>query len=269
MEEADFPLPDADVRAMVRLLGEVCALPGGHAEKKRRLMDGLCRLVDADAWAWSLATRMIPGQNPVYAGFQHGGFSEEEFAKYLAIHTRPEQAYTIEPYARELNEKGAHLTRTIQQIVTEEWKWQLPIARVWEDCGFFACCVSHQPVGGGAYSGIVLYRRFGRPRFDAREARITHIMMSEVPWLHYQGWPDDRGKDINALSPRLWLVHESLLQGFSRKQIAANLGISQNTVNGYVAEIYRHFGVRSHAELMHRFYHGNGGDTLETRPHAS
>lgn len=228
-------------------------------------MDGLCRLVDADSWAWALATRMVPGELPIYAGFQHGGFNEEEFAKYLAIHTRPEQAWVTEPYARELQKNGTHLTRTIQQVIPDESKWDSPIAKAWEECGFYAVCASHMPVGKDAYSGIALYRRFGRPRFNQREARITHIVMSEVPWLHYDGLPEDRNTKVNNLSPRLWLVHESLLQSFSRKRIAANLGISLNTVNGYVNEIYRHFGVQSHTELLHRFYHGNGGDKRQAR----
>lgn len=260
MDDPDYRLEDADVRAMVRLLGEVCAISGSLADKKRGLMDGLCRLVDAEAWAWALATRMDPDQVPVYAGFQHGGFSEEEFAKYLAIHTRPEQADVTAPYARELTTHGRHITRTIQQIVEDEAMWDSPIAKAWEDCGFYAVCASHQPVGGGAYSGIALYRRFGRPRFDQRQARITHIVMSEVPWLHHDGWSDRSTEKINTLSPRLWLVHECLLQSFPRKQIAAHLGISLNTVNGYVAEVFRHFHVQSHTELLHRFYHGNGGD---------
>lgn len=264
MDTPDERLSDLDVRAIVRLLGEVSINPGDLPEKKRHLMDGLCRLVDADSWAWALATRMQPGELPVYVGFQHGGFSEEEFARYLAIHTRPEQASVTEPYARELVQHGTHITRTIQQIILDESKWDSPIARAWEECGFYAVCASHMPVGQGAYSGIALYRRFGRPRFDSREARITHIVMSEVPWLHYDGLPEDRSQKVNTLSPRLWLVHECLLQSFSRKQIAANLGISINTVNGYVNDIFRHFGVQSHTELLHRFYHGNGGDRRPT-----
>ncbi len=42
-------LPEADVRAIVRLLGEVAMIRGTLAEAKQHLMDGLCRLIDADA----------------------------------------------------------------------------------------------------------------------------------------------------------------------------------------------------------------------------
>lgn len=44
-------LPESVVRALVRLLGETAALNTGHAGKKRFLMNGLCKMIDADAWA--------------------------------------------------------------------------------------------------------------------------------------------------------------------------------------------------------------------------
>ena len=43
----------------------------------------------------------------------------------------------------------------------------------------------------------------GRPRFGARDARLAHIVLSEIPWLHTAGLPEDRGQTAPALSPRL------------------------------------------------------------------
>jgi hypothetical protein len=47
-------LGEDDVRSMIRLVGEVAALEGEHAVKKRYLMDGLCVLIDAEIWLWGL-----------------------------------------------------------------------------------------------------------------------------------------------------------------------------------------------------------------------
>ncbi len=81
-----------------------------------------------------------------------------------------------------------------------------------------------------------------------------------MPWLHEQGWPDDRGTTVPQLSPRQRITLNLLLEGQSRKEIADQLGISINTVAGYVKDVYKHFHVQSHAELMGRFLHGDGGD---------
>ena len=51
-----------------------------------------------------------------------------------------------------------------------------------------------------------------------------------------------------------------MIEGWSRKQVAHQLGLAENTVHGYVKEIYRHYGVHSHAELVKRFSKGDGGD---------
>jgi DNA-binding CsgD family transcriptional regulator len=41
-----------------------------------------------------------------------------------------------------------------------------------------------------------------------------------------------------------------LLEGTSEKQAAARLGLSRHTVHGYITALYRHFHVKSRAELL-------------------
>ena len=48
-----------------------------------------------------------------------------------------------------------------------------------------------------------------------------------------------------------------LLDGRDRKQIADQMGISENTVSGYAKDVYRHFDVNSHVELMRKFLHAH------------
>ncbi len=111
-------------------------------------------------------------------------------------------------------------------------------------------------------SGIGIYRRFGRPDFTDREIRITHIILKEVPWLHEQGWPEDRGATVHQLARRQRMALNLLIAGQGRKQIADHMKISVNTVHEYIKDIYDFFGVHSQAELMSRFYEGNGHDRL-------
>jgi DNA-binding CsgD family transcriptional regulator len=41
-----------------------------------------------------------------------------------------------------------------------------------------------------------------------------------------------------------------LLEGASEKEAAAHLGLSRHTVHGYISALYRHFRVKSRAELL-------------------
>ncbi len=47
-----------------------------------------------------------------------------------------------------------------------------------------------------------LYRAHGKPEFTPRDVRIAHIVLTEIPWLHEQGWPEDRGTSVPHLSRR-------------------------------------------------------------------
>ena len=59
--------------------------------------------------------------------------------------------------------------------------------------------------------------------------------------------PDERARQ---LSPRLRETLQCLLDGSSEKSIAQELRLSPHTVHGYVKLIYRHFQVKSRAQLL-------------------
>ena len=59
--------------------------------------------------------------------------------------------------------------------------------------------------------------------------------------------PDERAKE---LSPRLRETLDCLLSGASEKGIAKQLTLSPHTVHGYVKLIYRHFKVKSRAQVL-------------------
>lgn len=253
-------LAEADIRAMVRLIGEVAALPGDHAAKKRYLMDGLCHLINADAWIWTLACQYEADKPPVYVGFMYGGFSNERFPLYLKAVEHPASAAMTIPLINEMRERRVHITRTIEQI---DRAGQFPLfeaAHLWQEADVGTLLISMRPLDERSASGIGVYRNLPARPFTARESRMAHIVLTEVPWLHQQGWPEDRGVTVPRLYPRQRLILNFLLQGRSRKDIAAHLELSENTVSGYTKQIYRHFGVNSHAALMRRFHQGDGGD---------
>ena len=254
-----FPLLETDVRAIVRLLGNVIAARGNFSGKRRILMDGLCRLVNADSWAWCMA-EFDPEKPPSFIGFEHGGFDEERFAHYIEAMNHPGHGEITHRSSVELKEKNTHLTRTLRQIDPEMAFENSAIFSAWAKANIGAIILSQRPMVGGGVSGIAVYRAVGEPQFDEREAKITHIILSEVPWLHFTAFPDQASRDITRLYPRHRTVLNLLGDGWPRKKIAAQLGISENTVHGYVKDIYRHFGVHSQSELLARFTAGDGGD---------
>ncbi len=259
MDLSDHPLPESDVRAIVRLLGDVIASRGDLPECRRILMDGLCRIVNANSWAWCMA-EFDPDKPPSFIGFEHGGFDEDRFARYIEAMNHPQHGQITHKSSLELKEKATHLTRTLRQIDPRMMFESSSFGKAWADAGIGALILSQKPMNAGGVSGVAVYRPVGEPQFDARECRIAHIILSEVPWLHFNAFPDQASKDITGLQPRHRTILNLLCEGWSRKRIATHLGLSENTVHGYVKEIFRHFGVHSQPELIARFTKGDGGD---------
>jgi len=253
-------LEQADVRAMVRLVGEVAAVEGDIVAKKHFLMGGLCELIGASSWAWALVCSFAPGEVPAYVGHLHGGFTEAEFAKFLQACEHPDMGRLNGALTREFEATSRHLTRLRQQLDPEGFFYRSESFPLWTEAGVDAVIMSVRPLPRGGQSMIGTYRRPREPLFTEREARIAHIVLSEIGWLHELGLPQDRGTGVPDLSPRRRVTLYLLLEGQSRKQIADHMEISVHTVGDYIKEVYRHFGVRSQAELMRRFLQGDGGD---------
>lgn len=253
-------IPESDARAIVRLLGDVIVGSDGHAAKKRLLMDGLCRLIGGDSWVWVLCCEMVHGKNPVCVNFQYGGFSPEQFPHYLEATGHPQNQELMEVIACELEEKQTHLTRTQPQFDPKGIFQDLEVSRLYAKVDMGTALISFRPLEQGELSSIGVYRKVGAAHFSPREARIAHIVLTSVPWLHEQGWPEDRGVTVPQLSPRELTVTNLLIAGFNPEQIAAALKLSSHTVNDYRKSVYRHFGVSSRSELLAKFTQGDGGD---------
>lgn len=256
----EFTLPESDVRAIVRLLGEITMARGTLAEAKQQLMTGLCSLIGADAWMWGVGQH-DPQNVPFYISFHRGNIDDERYARLLHAVNHPEMAGFTRPFSEELARTGAHLTRLRQQINCDGSFKGSKAEQAWLRANIDAVILSCKPLPDGGFSSIGIYRNADRPLFTEREARIAHILLSEVPWLHLEGWPNERGESATKLYPRLRTVLNLLIEGWSRKQIADRLDLSLHTVNGYIKDVYDHFGVHSQAELLVRFTKGNGGDT--------
>lgn len=261
MPQREPKLRESDVRAVVRLLGEVAGSREEPMIRKRQLMTGLARLVGADGWLWS-TTRAKDGI-PVCCALVHGGLTDEQLVAW-AESTQVTPTLPGNRACLEIATNQYHATRTRDQMVGDgEWYANPVVKRYRFDVGIDDFLYSLYPLGEPFYvSAIGFFRHVGRARFSPRERRIAHIVLSEVPWLHTAGLPEENGKRVPELSPRLRTVFVMLFEGQDRKSIARLLGISQHTAKDYISEVYRHFGVSSQVELIRRFALGDGKDAM-------
>lgn len=253
-------IPEEDARAMVALMSKVAAGNGEHEEKKRILMDGLCDLVGADFWIWGLAADYNPEEPPVYTSISSGGFGPKQVPKLLVALDNKRLFEAVRPLGREIVRLGTQVTRLPEDYDSDNAFAEESVAIPWREADIGPPLVCYRPVANNSLSSIGLYRRWESEPFSRREAKIAHIVLTEVGWLHEQGWPWESALRVPQLPHRCRMTLNLLLEGLSRKEIADRMSISVHTANDYVKHIYSFFSVHSHAELLNRFRIGDGGD---------
>lgn len=252
-------LDAADVRAIVRILGETVTIPDA-GDQRKFVMSRLAVLLKADTWVWGVSPLLEPGKQPIYLFHHTSGFDEARMARFLQAVDHPDSGAMTAPLALAMIEAGSRVTRDLSRIISPKRFHESPARPQWEAADIGPLLISIGPVPGTGTSVVGFYRHPGEPDFDLRETRIMHILLTELPWLHQAELPHVHSQGILALPPRQRLVLNQLVQGATRRTIASHLGLSENTVHGYVKEIFRHFGVHSQAELIARFTKGDGGD---------
>lgn len=260
------PLAEKDVRAVASLLGRVIAMEGSVSYQKRALLDGLATLTGADCWVWARLAGFKEGEQPTTAGFLHGGFPDSRFATYLRIIEHPDMEPMNASFLSEVLRMARPITRLREQVVTDNRFLESPCLPLWKAADLAPILLSARMVDEGDVSLIALYRKWADPAFTPREARLAHIVISEVDWLHEDNAETGLARDARQMAPRYRMVANLLLRGLPRRDIAAHLEISPATVDGYIKKVYAFYDVHSHAELMKRFREGDGGDVPNPAP---
>lgn len=255
-------LDEREVRAIVRLLGEVAGMDGDQVVKRRRLMDGLAALVGAGGWLWTMTRVLVDQATPISVGLIHGGLTDQQIAAWVESSQQTSPALPEHEPLTALAQTGRHFTRTRQQLVADgNWYGHPTVEKYRIAVGLDHFLYTIYPVKAPeVISAIGLYRRVGTPPFSDRDRRIAHIVTSEIEWLHSAGLPADEGRTVPHLTPKQRAVLVLLLDGHGRKQIASLLHIAPDTAKEHIEAVYRHFAVNSQVELLRRFSSGDGGD---------
>ena len=110
------------------------------------------------------------------------------------------------------------------------------------------------------YYGIA--RLNDRRVFSSAEMQFAYDFASMVPWLFRTPAHTLFDIETEQLSPRLKSVLILMLEGEDRQHVADGLGLSVHTVNSYFKDLFRHFNVNSHLELIQKLHQLNCNSPL-------
>ncbi|HEY7538855.1 MAG TPA: LuxR C-terminal-related transcriptional regulator [Methylomirabilota bacterium] len=239
-----------DVRDAYRLVGDCRDLGADPALWQTRLLEGVCQLLGVPAATggeglWIRPHRPVEVLSAFDAGLDSRG---REF--YIAFH-RDLGPRNDPMFGALQGVPGRLVVRTRRQLVSDvawyraaAWEYRHPI-------GIDDQLTSiYQISDDGAVSVIALHRATGEHGFSARAQRLMAFFHEELGRLIGRALVSVTEPGPDKLAPRLRQTLACLLEGDSEKQVATRLGLSRATTHQYVTALYRHFMVRSRAQLL-------------------
>jgi DNA-binding CsgD family transcriptional regulator len=240
-----------DVRAAFRLIGDCRDLGHEPGLWHRRMLEGLCGLFGVVQAAGVEARWSRPGHPPhPIAAYSVGAApaADDAFRAY-----NRNMGWGDDPLHRAIEKlPGKLVTRTRRDLVSDASWYRSATFNEYFRAGGIDHRLSSvfQVSGDGVCSIIALNRALGDRDFSPRERRLLNFFHAELGRLI--GGPLVGSADLSValLSPRLRQTLACLLEGDGEKQVAARLHLSRATVHQYVTTLYRHFNVKSRAQLL-------------------
>ena len=250
----------AEVRQILRLSHALHELGADALARRRSLLEGLCGLLPADAGVCVVShhdggapTGVAPATTVSIVRY---GMTDDD-ARTLAARYR---AAPVAGWLRPRRDRGAGPAELGHPAVPSHPP-RPPRRRLTTRSGAGGA----SSAGGSIAESLVdvpgmkmqacvalLRRRPGLRAFGPRERLVLDLVHCEMLWLYRPDLPA-LSPDGMPLSPRQRQTLQLLLAGNSEKEIAAQMGLSHNTVHHYVKALHRHFGVSSRSELLARW----------------
>ncbi len=254
-------LNEADARAIIRLLGDVAVLKADHRAKKRFVMMGMAKIINADVWMWGqtrAANDRYEGTPAPYLLIDDGWSDDEKRSLYFQNHGHPQYEELFNAPMRAYAKQATYFTVSRRQFISDDrWYPSDLYNRFRRPAGVDDFVYSIHLLGDGKISNMAFYRTCDAQPFSDRDRFLLHLVSSEVRWLHEAGKDTPAADYVAGLPQRLAQVLIFLLSGDSKKQIAAKLHVSYHTVDDYIKRIHRRFEVSSRGELLAKFLSGN------------
>lgn len=247
-------LNDEDWGSIVDLISN-CASISDFAVQKRQFFDSLAKLIDADYWLETYL--LIEGNEPPKILNTLNNYSEKIQQIFI---TGTSDIVAMDPSFPIIVQRftsGNFDTFTRQDILTDkEWYESAHYKKYRLEAGIDHFIYQGHKINETLVHGTGLVRKVGREPFTEREVHIYDQTIKRAKFIYKDLSPRNNGEYIQDLQPRQFETLRFLAEGFSNKDLAQKMGLSEHTVRTYVKDLQKHFTASSRQELIARFYTG-------------
>lgn len=254
-----------DVSSVIRLVREVADLWDDPPAWREHLLVGACHLVDghvgimleddisaAPGYFGNLEVTSVVGLSPSMRTLVQPAISQMSQRQYGDVSENVMAG--LDQLWDQMQSQG-WVTTAGNQIADEVSYRSSPFYQTFRrqiDCDDFIVSIRvvdfpRRP------EGLMVDRPHGAPPFGSREVALLKLLHDEVAPLIGVRLTTEAHLSRDGLSRRLRETLSLLLEGYSEKQVAAELKLATRTVHDYVTTLYEHFHVSSRAELLAYF----------------
>jgi hypothetical protein len=251
-----------DIRNVFHLLEEVTERGIDSSAWRQHMLTGLCRLTGARLGISMGLRNAFPGQtviplDPITVGFttEH---EEKLWRRYLQTSELGDDPATCALIDTQLKQR--FFLKAREEMIDAKLWYSSPVVMesrrlAGVDNFLLASTRAHRP---GVILGFSIYRAWGEKPFGVRQQRIARLFHVE---LLRRLWPicDATDPSYLMLPHRLRLTLRSLLAGKTAKETAEAMGLSVQSINTYVKDMYAKLNVDSRGALMNKFLNHPGG----------
>ena len=151
-----------DMREIIHILANVVNSDITLNQKRINLLRGISILTQTDAWVWGVSGKFEAGKKATFSLSHHEGFTEKQFAAYLAVLEEAKMAAMFAPVLTEFASSSSTLTRRRDQFDPDGLIYTDAYSE-WREIGFAPIVVSLTSVPNGGTSCVAIYRKYDSP----------------------------------------------------------------------------------------------------------
>lgn len=223
-------------------------------ERRTRLLQELAKWIDAKVgfWGWGRGKPLDSTVAPV-ASIQFG-FSKQEWLNTSKLMISPDAERLFNHPIRLRHEHQSHVTVSRTNLGNDsQWNSEPLVTQGLHQNGWDNFLISVKYFKTDSWTNLSFLRALGKPDFSLADLELVELAMDSVAWMQPRVGETIAASAFEGLTHRQTTVMFFLLDGMSRKQIAAELGVSLHTINDSCKELYLRFSVNSATELSAKF----------------
>lgn len=221
----------------------------GIGERRTEIITLLVELIDATSasWAWGFADDSAASIAPVASIEVNMTPSQSAAIINMGLDPMMHEEFRI-PVINRMNGRSHSTDLRTDLYDNQQWKTKRMYANL-ANGGYDEWLHSVRYDRAETWAGIFYLRQAGMPPFTSADRQLVNVAMGSIPWFGATLEIALPAQSCVELTTRQRMVLMMQLDGLSRKEIAARMSITVDTVGDHIKHIYEHFGVRSSGEL--------------------